>query len=69
MKEKLLKAQSTLDEKKRLEIYKEVQREIFDEAPLVFLYQQIDHYGVSKKVQGFKARGDEFILLHKISKQ
>jgi len=69
LKEKLLKAQSTLDEKKRLEIYKEVQREIFDEAPLVFLYQQIDHYGVSKKISGFQVRGDEYIFVHKASKQ
>ena len=69
LKEKLVKAQSTMDEKKRLEIYKEVQREIYDEAPLVFLYQQIDHYGVSRKIQGFQVRGDEQFVLDKVSKQ
>ncbi len=68
LKEKILKARTTLDEKKRLEIYKEIQREIFEEAPLVYLYQQIDHYGVAKRVKGFQARGDELILLHKVSK-
>jgi peptide/nickel transport system substrate-binding protein len=68
LKEKILKARTMLDEKKRLEIYQEIQREIFEEAPLVYLYQQIDHYGVSKRVKGFQARGDELILLHKVSK-
>jgi peptide/nickel transport system substrate-binding protein len=68
LKEKILKARTILDEKKRLEIYKEIQKEIFEEAPLVYLYQQIDHYGVAKRVKGFQARGDEFILLHKVSK-
>jgi peptide/nickel transport system substrate-binding protein len=68
LKDKILKARTLLDEKKRLEIYKEIQKEIFEEAPLVYLYQQIDHYGVAKRVSGFQARGDELILLHKVSK-
>jgi peptide/nickel transport system substrate-binding protein len=68
LKEKILKARTMLDEKKRLEIYKEIQREIFEEAPLVYLYQQIDHYGVAKRVKGFQVRGDELILLDKVSK-
>jgi peptide/nickel transport system substrate-binding protein len=66
--EKINRARTTMDEKKRLELYKEMQREIFDEAPLVFLYQQIDHYGVSKKISGFQVRGDENIVLQKVSK-
>jgi peptide/nickel transport system substrate-binding protein len=68
LKEKIMKARTILDEKKRLEIYKEIQREIFEEAPLVYLYQQIDHYGVSKKVKEFQVRGDEWIFLHQVSK-
>jgi peptide/nickel transport system substrate-binding protein len=68
LKEKVLKARTILDEKKRFEIYKEIQREIYEEAPLVYLYQQIDHYGVSKKVKGFQVRGDEWIFLHQVSK-
>jgi len=54
--------------KKRFEVYKDIQREIFEEAPLLYLYQQIDHYGVSKKVTGFQVRGDEWIHLHQVSK-
>lgn len=67
--DKIKKARSIIDEKKRLELYKEIQREIYEEAPLVFLYQQIDHYGVSKKIQGFEVRGDEQFVLDKVSKQ
>ena len=68
LKEKILKARTILDEKKRFEVYKDIQREIFEEAPLLYLYQQIDHYGVSKKVTGFQVRGDEWIHLHQVSK-
>jgi len=68
LKEKIIKARSLLDGKKRLEIYKEIQREIFEEAPLVFLYQQIDHYGVSRKLKDFQVRGDEQFILYKVSK-
>ncbi len=68
LKEKIMKARTILDEKKRFEIYKDIQREIFEEAPLLYLYQQIDHYGVSKKIAGFQVRGDEWINLHQVSK-
>jgi peptide/nickel transport system substrate-binding protein len=57
-----------LDEKKRAELYKEIQKDIYEQAPLVFLYQQIDHYGVAKRVQGFQVRGDELMLFNKVSK-
>jgi ABC-type transport system substrate-binding protein len=57
-----------MDEKKRLDLYKEIQREIFEDAPLAFLYQQIDHYGVSKKINGFQVRGDEQFVLYNVSK-
>lgn len=68
LKEKILKGRTTMDQKKRVELYKEIQKDLMEEAPLVYLYQQIDHYGVAKRVQGFQARGDELILLHKVSK-
>jgi peptide/nickel transport system substrate-binding protein len=66
--DKINKARTTMDEKKRLELYKEIQREVYEEAPLVFLYQQIDHYGVSKKVKDLQVRGDEQFVLYKVSK-
>jgi len=66
--EKINRARATMDEKKRLELYKEMQKEIYEEAPLIFLYQQIDHYGVSRKLQGFQVRGDEQFTLYNVSK-
>jgi peptide/nickel transport system substrate-binding protein len=69
MTEKIIQARTTMDQKKRLDLYKEIQREIFEDAPMIFLHQQIDHYGVSKKVKGFEARGDEQFLLYQVSKQ
>jgi peptide/nickel transport system substrate-binding protein len=66
--DKINRARTTMDEKKRLDLYKEMQREVYEDAPLVFLYQQIDHYGASKKLQGFQVRGDEQFVLYKVSK-
>jgi peptide/nickel transport system substrate-binding protein len=66
--DKINQARTTMNDKKRLELYKEIQKEIYEEAPLVFLYQQIDHYGVSKKISGFQVRGDEQFVLYKVSK-
>ncbi len=66
---KISSARTTMDQKKRLDLYKEIQREIFEEAPMIFLYQQIDHYGVSRKVKGFLIRGDEQFLLSQVSKE
>jgi len=67
--DKINRARTTMDEKKRLELYRNIQKEIYDDAPLIFLYQQIDHYGVSKKISGFQVRGDEQFVLGKVSKQ
>ncbi len=66
--EKINKARTMMDEKKRLDLYKEIQKDIYEEAPLVFLYQQIDHYGVSKSLKGFHVRGDELFSLYGVSK-
>jgi len=66
--DKLNKARTTMDKKKRLAMYKQIQAEIFDEAPLIFLYQQVDNYVTSKELKGFQARGDEFLLFYKVSK-
>jgi len=55
------------DSERRKEIYRKVQRIIYDEAPFIFLYQQVDNYGVSSKVRGFEAKSDEFIDLNKVT--
>jgi peptide/nickel transport system substrate-binding protein len=66
--DKLDKARTTMDKKKRVAMYKQIQAEIFDDAPLIFLYQQVDNYVTSKELKGFQARGDEFLLFYNVSK-
>ncbi len=63
----ILEARVSMDEKKRKELYSKISKKIFEEAPFVFLYQQQDHWGVSKKVKGFQARGDEQFFLYRVS--
>jgi peptide/nickel transport system substrate-binding protein len=53
-------AQSIMDEKKRLEQYHRINRLWIEEMPAVPLYQQIDLYGVNKRLN-WKARSDEVL--------
>ena len=59
-------AQSIMDPKKRLEQYHRINRLWVDEMPAVPLYQQIDLYGVNKRVS-WKARSDEVINAYSMS--
>jgi len=51
-------ARSITDQKKRLEIYSKVTKIFMEDAPVIALYQQIDNYGVNRKVE-WTARSDE----------
>ncbi len=53
-------AQATVDERKRLELYKRLQRELFEEAPFIFAHNVEDIYGVSNRVE-WKPRQDEMV--------
>ena len=53
-------AQSIMDEKKRLAQYHRINKLWIEEMPAVPLYQQLDLYGVSKRLN-WKARSDELI--------
>jgi peptide/nickel transport system substrate-binding protein len=53
-------AQTIMDEKKRFEQYQRITRLWIDDAAAMPLYQQVDLYGVSKRLL-WKARGDEAI--------
>jgi len=48
-----------VDPVKRAEIYRKAARIMHDEASVLFLYQAVDLYGVSARVQGFLPRGDQ----------
>jgi peptide/nickel transport system substrate-binding protein len=56
-------AQSIMDEKKRLEQYHRINKLWVEEMPAVPLYQQIDLYGVNKRLH-WKARSDEVIKVY-----
>jgi peptide/nickel transport system substrate-binding protein len=53
-------AKQSMDPKRRLELFHRINRIVVDDAPAMPLYQQIDLYGVSKRLL-WKARGDERI--------
>ena len=59
-------AQSIMDEKKRLEQYHRINKLWVEEMPAVPLYQQIDLYGVNKRLN-WKARSDEVIQAYTMS--
>jgi peptide/nickel transport system substrate-binding protein len=59
-------AQTQMDEKKRLAQYHRINKLWVEEVPAVPLYQQIDLYGVNKRV-AWKARSDELIRAYDMS--
>jgi peptide/nickel transport system substrate-binding protein len=59
-------AQAIMDEKKRLEQYHRINRLWVEEMPAVPLYQQIDLYGVAKRLN-WKARSDEVLQAYDMS--
>lgn len=56
------RARSTVDEAKREAIYFEIQKQMKDLAPMIFLYQLQESYAVSKRL-AWKPRADERIYL------
>src|SRR5713226_5542375 len=59
-------AQAIMDDKKRLEQYHRINKLWIEEMPAVPLYQQVDLYGVSKRLN-WKARSDEVIQAYTMS--
>ena len=53
-------AQSTMDARRRAELYQRINRIWVEDAAAMPLYQQQDLYGASRRLQ-WKARGDELI--------
>ena len=51
-----------MDEKKRQDIMNQAHKILWEEAPWVWVYNQVDHYGVSKKLL-WDARPDERIAM------
>ncbi len=60
----VLKARATLDPASREAQYQEIGKYLLDEAVAVPLYDQMDSYGVAKRLKGFQARSDELMYLY-----
>ncbi len=54
------KAQATVDDRNRVDLYKRLQRELYEEAPFIFAHNVEDIYGVSNRVE-WKPRQDEMV--------
>ena len=59
-------AQTEMNEKLRLAIYHRINKLWIDDMPAVPLYQQLDLYGASKRLN-WKARSDELIKAYDMS--
>ena len=59
-------AQTQMDEKQRLATYHRINKLWTDDMPAVPLYQQLDLYGASKRLN-WKARSDELIKAYDMS--
>jgi peptide/nickel transport system substrate-binding protein len=55
------------DTNKRKQIYADIVKMMQDDPPYIYLWQQVDTYGVNKRVQGWSPRPDERILLTGVS--
>jgi peptide/nickel transport system substrate-binding protein len=55
------RAQRTMDPTRRLDLYRKAQEVLHDEAPAIFLHQQVNVFGVSSRVSGFRTDPDEGI--------
>ncbi len=52
-----------MHERERLALFKELGRQLVDDAPWVFLHQQDDVYGVRDRVVSWKPKGDQIIYV------
>ncbi len=59
-------ARSTMDKAKRLKIYSEACRLVKEEVPFAFMYEQLDLYGVSARLN-WAPRPDEKIFVNNMS--
>jgi peptide/nickel transport system substrate-binding protein len=57
------KANRTLDRTERERLFMQVNRQVQQDAPWLFLYAQQDTYGLRSRLQGFEARPDPYIIV------
>ena len=59
----ILKGRSTLDEKERMDIYKQIQERVLADCPEIFLFYDRMMVGVSDNVEGFEIYPNEITIL------
>jgi peptide/nickel transport system substrate-binding protein len=64
--ELIMKARTELDPDKRMAMYQDIGKKLLEALPAVPLYDQLDSYGVNKRVKGFKARSDEMMYFYEV---
>jgi peptide/nickel transport system substrate-binding protein len=57
------RANRTLDRAQREQLFRQVNRQIQQDAPWLFLYAQQDTYGLRSRLQGFEVRPDPYIVV------
>ena len=63
----LYKSNETMDKEKRSALLQKIQEIVYEEAPVVFLYQNIGLYGVGADVIGFVPYADTILRLYNVS--
>jgi peptide/nickel transport system substrate-binding protein len=65
--EMVSKTRTLMDPNKRFESASRIQKFVHEEALYLFLYNEVRNYGISKRVKGFEAPGDELMTLWRLS--
>lgn len=65
----LAEGRAATDVKKQKEIYAEIQKQIWEDRPFVFLWYQTQAVGVSDRVKGFQVQPNETMQFDKVSLQ
>ena len=69
IEELLPKARASFDDKERTELYREIQRIVWDEAPWIFLHNQKAVVGTRKNIEGFVMLPHEVTILADVVKK
>ena len=60
-------AEATLDPNERLDLYRQVSELAYNDPPYAYLFAPDDLYAVSGRVEGWKPRPDQAIMLHGVT--
>jgi peptide/nickel transport system substrate-binding protein len=64
---KIQEARKTVDQKRRLQLYKEIMTQLREDAYQMSLFENVEFYAVNKNLKGWKPRADSFVNLAKAS--